>query len=106
MEGYLNNDLWIKLAKRANSESQSLLAELKKIPDIEILHPTQANLIFALIPEKLHTALSAKGAKYNFWTNQMLPNDVPIDKIKIRLACSWSTTKSEIDHLLELLINC
>jgi len=36
----------------------------------------------------------------------MLPNDVPKDKIKIRLACSWSTTKSEIDHLLELLSNC
>jgi threonine aldolase len=106
MEGYLKNDLWIKLAKQANSECQNLLAELKKIPDVEILHPTQANLIFALIPEKLHTTLSAKGAKYNFWTNQMLPNDVPKDKIKIRLACSWSTTKSEIDHLLELLSNC
>jgi len=106
MEGYLKNDLWIKLAKQANSECQNLLAELKEIPNVEILHPTQANLIFALIPEKLHTTLSAKGAKYNFWTNQMLPNDVPKDKIKIRLACSWSTTKSEIDHLLELLSNC
>jgi len=45
MEGYLKNDLWIKLAKQANSECQNLLAELKKIPDVEILHPTQANLI-------------------------------------------------------------
>ncbi|MDB3966026.1 beta-eliminating lyase-related protein, partial [Amylibacter sp.] len=102
MEGYLKDDLWIDLARKANSECQKLLSQIEKNPNIKIIHPPEANLIFATIPTKLHDKLIFNGARYNHWSRQMSPLDVPENETKIRLACSWCTTGLEINKLLEL----
>jgi threonine aldolase len=94
--------LWIDLARKANSECQKLLSKIEKNPNIKIIHPPEANLIFATIPTKLHDKLISNGAKYNHWSRQMSPLDVPENETKIRLACSWCTTELEINKLLEL----
>ena len=102
MQGYLKDDLWIVLARKANSECQKLFSKIEKNPNIKIIHPPEANLIFATIPTKLHDKLMSNGARYNHWSSQMSPLDVPENETKIRLACSWCTTELEINKLLEL----
>lgn len=102
MEGYLDGDLWIDLAKKANNSCQKLLKKLQGVTGIEIIHPPQGNLIFATITKNMHDKLIAKGAKYNFWEPQIISYKTSSSDIKIRLACSWSTSDLEIDQLIKL----
>ena len=99
MQSYLKDDLWIGLARKANSECQKLFSKIEKNPNIKIIHPPEANLIFATIPTKLHDKLMSNGARYNHWSSQMSPLDVPENETKIRLACRWCTTELEINKL-------
>ena len=101
MEGYLDGDLWIDLAKKANNSCQKLLKKLQDVTGIEIIHPPQGNLIFATITKSMHDKLIARGAKYNFWEPQIKSSKTSSSDIKIRLACSWSTSDLEIDKLVK-----
>ena len=49
MLAYLENDLWIELAGRANKAASRLIAGLRKIKQVEFLVEPKANLIFVKI---------------------------------------------------------
>jgi len=100
MEGYLADDLWINLARQANQAGQKLAAKLSKFSEVEFIHPTHANLIFASWSRATHDKLAAKGAKYNFWPADPTSTGSAEEKLSARLACSWSTTDTEINQLL------
>jgi threonine aldolase len=103
MQAYLDGALWLDLASRANARAAELSAGLAALPGARIVHPTEANAVFAAWPRAGHRALREAGAQYYLWPgNQSL--DGPKDEaLSARLVCSWSTTEAEVATFLAVL---
>lgn len=103
MAAYLKDDLWRKMATRANAAAQRLSTGIMALPGATLLHPTQANSVFAAWPREGHRRAQKAGAQYYLWPmDQSLdgPGDQPLSA---RLVCSWCTTDDEIDAFLRLV---
>ncbi len=103
MEAYLAGGLWLELARRANARAAELARGLSHLPGARLVHPVEANAVFAAWPRAGHRAAQAAGARYYLWPgNQDLegPGDVPVSA---RLVCSWSTAAAEVATLLGVL---
>ncbi|MHC0053741.1 threonine aldolase family protein [Actibacterium sp. D379-3] len=103
MAAYLADDLWLKLATRANAAAARLSQGILAVPGASLMHPTQANAVFASWPRGGHRRAQAAGARYYLWPmNQSLegPEDAPLSA---RLVCSWSTTEQDVDNFLTLI---
>lgn len=103
MEAYLTDDLWLKLATKANRAADRLAKGILSVPGASLTHPVEANAIFASWPRKGHRAAQEAGAKYYHW-----PFDQPLegpdeDTISARLVCNWATTDAEIDQFTSLI---
>lgn len=96
MDAYLEGDLWLDLARRANDAAQALSQGILGLPGARLMHPTQANAVFAGWPRGGHRAAQEAGAKYYLWPfGQSL--DGPGDEVlTARLVCSWSTTAEDV----------
>jgi threonine aldolase len=92
-DAYLQDDLWLTLAALANAAGKRLADGLARMPGITLLHPVQANMIFAQWPAGTHARLQAAGAVYY---------DMPApDGMECaRLVTSWSTTDTDVDAFL------
>ena len=103
MDAYLTDDLWRDLATHANAMGQLLSAGIQKINGATLLHPTDANMVFAGFPRGAHQKAFAAGANYYFWPfNQNLEG--PADEtLTARLVASWSTTEQDIEAFLNAL---
>lgn len=103
MDAYLQDDLWLDLAAKANSSAQYLAEGLNAAGFVKTLHPVDANMIFIEMSAAHHERAQAAGAVYGVQTDMPLsehPNDAALSA---RLVCSWSTTKAEIDQFLNAL---
>ena len=98
MEGYLKNDIWLDMARRANARAARLSTGLKE-KGAEFLHPVEANMIFAAFPRGVHQRLHDAGAKYYIWSGS-LEGDDPDEMVTARLVCDWSITDAQIDLFL------
>ncbi len=95
MEAYLDGDLWLRLAGHANRMAERLSKGIASIPDARLLHPAQANMIFAQIPKAALDRATADGAAYS---------EAPhLGESAARLVCSWSTTETDVDRFLGML---
>ncbi|MCL7464332.1 beta-eliminating lyase-related protein [Phaeovulum sp. NW3] len=103
MAAYLEGDLWLNLARRANAAAARLSAGIEAVPGAQLDHPTQANAVFARFPRRCHRAAMEAGANYYFWPfDQSL--DGPEDELlSARLVCSWSTQPEAIEAFLSRL---
>jgi threonine aldolase len=52
-EALLEDDLWIENGRRANAMARLLFESVEKLPSVEVVHPVQANSVFARIPVDL-----------------------------------------------------
>ncbi|TCO71720.1 threonine aldolase family protein [Rhodovulum euryhalinum] len=103
MAAYLRDDLWLKMASRANAAAARLSAGLAALPGATLLFPTEANAVFAAWPREGHRRAQKEGAQYYLWPmDQGLegPGDVPLSA---RLVCSWCTMDEEVDAFLALI---
>tara|TARA_R110002096_G_scaffold74746_5_gene176972 strand:+ start:2719 stop:3768 length:1050 start_codon:yes stop_codon:yes gene_type:complete len=100
MQGYLADDLWIDLAKRANAMGAKLADGLSQTNDFEFMHPRHANMVFGRWPRATHDKLQASASKYYFWPADPAPKGPADEILSARLVCSWSTTDTEIDQFL------
>lgn len=87
---YFDNNLWFENAKHANEMASYLGNELQKISGIEIIHPIDANLIFAKMPVEIIKPLQQQFHFYEF---------DPLKHIA-RFVTSFDTKKDEIDQLI------
>ncbi len=103
MEAYLTDDLWRELATHANAMGQRLASGIRKLDQATLLHPADANMVFAGLPRVAHKRVIDAGAYYYFWPfNQSLEG--PDDGIlTARFVASWSTTSEDIDQFLDAL---
>lgn len=103
MEAYLADGLWLEMARNANAMGARLSTGLVARAGATLMHPTEANAVFAAWPRAGHRRAQAAGAAYYLWPgNQSLdgPEETPVSA---RLVASWSTEGAEIDQLLDAL---
>jgi threonine aldolase len=86
MIALLSGDLWLKSASHANDMAQKLKSAVEKIPGISIEVPTDANAVFARMPEEVVERLQSKWRFYT-WDSPTL----------VRWMCSWDTQESDVD---------
>ncbi|MDJ0936589.1 MAG: low specificity L-threonine aldolase [Kiloniellales bacterium] len=67
LEAYLKDDLWLRLARHANGRARDLAEGLAALPGVEILHPVEANEIFARLPQGLAERLRGQGFTFYDW---------------------------------------
>jgi threonine aldolase len=56
-EALLAGDLWLRNAKQANAMAQRLYSAIRGLSGLEILHPVEANMIFAVLSAEVTEAL-------------------------------------------------
>lgn len=88
-EGWLQDGLWLDLARHANAMTARMAHGLAAQPDTALIHPAQANITFATLPDAAHTRLKAAGARY-----------YDMGEGRARLVTSWATTEAEVDAFL------
>ena len=103
MEAWLEDGLWLELAAHANALAARLAAGIRTAEGCRLLHPVEANILFAEIPLGLHRRLTEAGARYYpFRAGQTEdgPDDTPF---VIRLVTSYETTEAEVDAFISAL---
>jgi threonine aldolase len=86
MIALLSDDLWLKSATHANDMAQKLKSAVEQIPGISIEVPTDANAVFARIPEEVVERLQSKWRFYT-WDSPTL----------VRWMCAWDTQESDVE---------
>ncbi|WP_119154713.1 threonine aldolase family protein [Caldimonas tepidiphila] len=88
--GLLEGDVWLRNARHANAMAQRLHEGLKALDGVQVLHPPQANAVFAQMPQPVVEALYAQGWKfYQF-----------IAGGGCRLMCAWDTRPESVDRFV------
>lgn len=85
-EALLTNDLWRRSAEHANHMARVLEAEVKKIPQVRIVWPVEANGVFAQIPRHAMEKIKERYFFYPWIEEQCI----------VRWMCSFDTTEDDI----------
>ena len=94
----LEDERWLGWAAAANAFAGALANGLRKIPGVEIVHPVEANLVFASMPQPLVEKLRAAGIDFYDWT------PLPDERRLIRFATSFLTPERDIAQLLSACV--
>jgi threonine aldolase len=92
---YLDDDLWLRNARRANAIATRLAEGLGAIPGVRMLHPVQANELFVVMPEGMVAALLAEGFGFYRWSSRVEGSDTVI-----RLVTSYATEPAGAEALI------
>ncbi|SMO64100.1 threonine aldolase family protein [Ruegeria faecimaris] len=101
MAAYLQDDLWLTLARQANNNCARLTEGLRS-KGASFLHAPQANMIFAQFSRAQHKQLHAAGAVYHLWGAELDGAD-DSEILACRLVCDWSIEPAQIDRFIALL---
>ncbi len=85
---YLNDDLWLKMARNSNQRMVELAAGLAELP-VEFINRPDVNMLFVRMPSEAIEHLVQAGLLFY----RMSPDT-------IRLVTSWQTTESDITTAL------
>ena len=99
MLAYLQDDVWLPNARRANTLAQTLAKGMQASNRVRLTTPVEANEIFAIMPRKLFDALQAKGANFYDWPWDGLGDD----EIHCRFVVSFATPAEHVDSFLQLI---
>ena len=102
LEAYLENDLWLRNARHANSAAKRLADGLKASHGIELVSEVEANEVFARLPIAVFKRMMKTDAAFHPWPN---PDDAAGGHRQqtIRLVTSFETTDVDVDQFLELV---
>ena len=99
-EAFLDGDCWLDLARHANGMADRLARELAAI-GLRPYWPVEANLLFVLLPQRVHDNLAKAGAHYYaMGTHHTHPAMVPPQQILARLVTSFATTAADIEKFI------
>jgi len=94
----LENERWLGWARQANTLAATLAKRLGEISGVEIVHPVEANLVFACVPERVIKTLRDSGAEFYDWGP---PRG---GRTLVRFVTSFATPEQDIDRLLAACI--
>jgi threonine aldolase len=83
-------DLWFELADSANKMARYLESRLTELSDIEVVHPVEANAVFARVPRERTKVAQAERFFY-VWDEK---------ESVVRLMSSFDTTEEDVDALV------
>ncbi len=95
---YLADDLWLDLARHANTMADRLARELVSV-GLPPLWPVEANLVFVALPRALDAKLKAAGASYYVRSSESLR--LPGDHVLARLVTSFATREEDIARFVD-----
>ncbi|MCD0461752.1 threonine aldolase family protein [Roseiconus lacunae] len=98
---YLDDDLWISLAKHANSMADELGERLNQFSNLRVAWKCQSNELFVTMPKQLAKRLLDQGAKFYPWPvpAEFAPKLAAGDGL-YRLVTSFATEREQIDQLV------
>ena len=99
MLAYLQDDVWLPNATRANALAQTLAEGLKRSNRVRLSNPVQANEVFAIMPRSTFDAVQAKGAYFYEWPMDGLADD----EVHCRFVLSFATPEAHVARFLELM---
>jgi threonine aldolase len=102
MLAYLEDDLWLDNARRANALAQRLAHGLRQVRAIRIPYPVEANEVFAVMPRPLFDRLLAAGATFYEWMPDSLGDTIAPDEVFARFVLSFATPDQDVDNLLRV----
>lgn len=88
--GMLKDDAWLRHARHANDCASRLSAGLSQLPGAKLMAPTDANAVFATLPETAIKMLKEKN--WRFYTF--------IGTGGARFMCAWDTREADVQELL------
>ncbi|MEH6475378.1 MAG: low specificity L-threonine aldolase [Sneathiella sp.] len=92
---YVQDDLWLDMAKNANEMAQRMKSGLESVEGCTPLHPVQANIIFFHLREAKIKELEDAG--FLFYVEGLRSEG------RVRLVTSWNTTDEDVDQFLQVL---
>lgn len=91
---YLDDDLWLANARRANASARRLSEGLARVAGASLVHPTEGNEVFVYLPEVATHALVARGCRFQRnWRH---------DPPQHRFVCSWAITEAQVDAVIAI----
>lgn len=93
MEALLANDLWRHNAEHANRMAKRLEQELRTIPNLRVVHPVEANGVFAQIPQP---SIAKIQERYFFYVWNEAESVV-------RWMCSFDTTEEDVQEFAKFV---
>lgn len=101
MAAYLEDDLWLGMARGANDAARALVDGLRQIDRVRVQGAPKANIVFADWPRAAHRRLHEAGARYYLWEGKL---DGPDDEsLTARLVTDWSATEDSVNTFLSIL---
>lgn len=92
---YLENELYLEIAKHSTRMAEKLFNDLQKISKIKITCERQSNAVFVIFPKEWIKKLRETFFFY-VWDEKTF---------ECRLMTSWDTTETEIDNFVDLVRN-
>src|SRR5262249_8433163 len=92
-EALLSGDLWRRSAAHSNRMAQLLAQEIKRMPQVQLTQPVDANGVFFTMPKKYIPVIQKKYFFY-VWNEETS---------EVRLMTSFDTTESDIEDFVALL---
>ena len=96
---YLEDGLWLDMAKEANRAGGQLARGLKQTDGVGFLHEPEANMLFPRFARQIHQRLHDQGACYHMWSGSLTGDD-PEEQLAARLVCDWSMTDDTVESFL------
>lgn len=104
---YLDDDLWLGLAKHANKMAHRLAAGIRLSDAGELAWPNESNEVFVILSKEKAIQLREAGAHFYPWP---IPNDAALELAEndglFRFVTSYCTEADEVDRFLSLLGSC
>tara|TARA_B100001093_G_scaffold450380_1_gene457152 strand:- start:518 stop:1585 length:1068 start_codon:yes stop_codon:yes gene_type:complete len=97
LNAWFKDDLWLKLAKKANENAKYLSNKISKFNDFKLSYPTEGNEVFLKVNNKTYKKIIELNVFPNLWRiiNQ--------DEIEIRFVTSFETNFSLVDEIINRL---
>lgn len=102
MLAYVENGLWLDLAKASNARCAALAKGVRQLPNARILHDPMGNMIFAELPRAAHRRAFEGGAQYYLFPSHAALDGDDAEMIRCRLVTDWSCETKDIERVLEL----
>ncbi len=93
LEAYLTDDLWLRNARHANAMAARLAEGIAALPGARLVHPVEANELFAILPIAVIKGLRADGYVFYDWPDG--------GEDCVRLICAFNTRPEDVDSLLD-----
>ncbi|MBP1848932.1 threonine aldolase family protein [Rhizobium halophytocola] len=104
LEAYFEGDLWLELARTANSAADRLRSALASSNTSRIAWNTSSNEVFAVLDKAVAKKAEAEGARFYDWpVPAETPDMLGDNEVLVRLVTSFATTQADVDQFIDLL---